>query len=107
MTLVDRTNEKIDLSLEGDVEVYDFSGLPGWNGHSIPTDVYEETDPDTIPTVKRPASLSIDADFESSRDPQDVVWFMFFANDDEPWFKLTYEEAELVYQRLGLILGKS
>lgn len=103
--LVDETNETVELSLEDKVVVDDWSGLPGWNGYGIPTEVYYEIQPGTLPTIEKSATISIDLDFESSRTPQEIVWFMFFT-DDEPWFKLTLEEAEKVYDRLGRVLGK-
>lgn len=88
MTLVDRTNETIPLSLE--------------EGVSVLRDVHSPLSGYTV----EPASLAIDVDFESDRDPVDIIWFMFFAREDEPWYKLTYEEAEKVYDRLGRCLGK-
>lgn len=75
MSLVDRTNETIVLSLE--------VGLDG-----------------------EPATVNVDAEYDSSFTPPDRVWLMF-ATDGEPWFKLTYEEAGLFHDRLGLILGRA
>lgn len=56
-----------------------------------------------------PAHLEIELDGETRGGPggeyEEWVWFMFFA-DNEPWFKLTIDEAEAVYASLGKILGK-
>jgi len=81
MSLTDRTNEDITLSLEEGIDIYGKGG-----GHLDP------------------ATLSIEPDLDNSFTPQQWVWFMF-ATDNEPWFKLTYEEAAQVHDRLGRILG--
>ena len=81
MSLTDRTNERITLSLEEGIDIYGKGG-----GHFDP------------------ASLHIDTDYDTSLTPSSRVWFMF-ATDNEPWFKLTYEEAAQVHDRLGRILG--
>ena len=81
MSLTDRTNARIALSLE-----------EGLDAHSLDCGHFD------------PATLSIDADHDISSTPQEWVWFMF-ATDNEPWFKLTYEEAAQVHDRLGRILG--
>ena len=81
MSITDRTNEDITLSLEEGIDIYGKGG-----GHLDP------------------AMLSIDAGYESSFTPSNLVWLMF-ATDNEPWFKLTYEEAAQVHDRLGRILG--
>jgi len=52
-----------------------------------------------------PAFLTVEPDFDSSLTPSEWVWLMF-DHDEEPWFRLTYEEAERLHSRLGLILGK-
>ena len=103
MSLVDRTNETILLSLEDDVSVLDFSSIEGYDGYSAP--ISPDIDYSALPTVLEPASLSIDADGDSSQTPDSWIWFSFFV-DDEPAYRLTYEEAEKVYDRLGRILGK-
>lgn len=75
MSLVDRTNEEIELSIE-------------------------------LPVG---AVLVLDTDSDSSFDPPHWVWLEVRPSDDErearAW-RLTYAEVELLYQRLGLILGK-
>ena len=81
MSLTDRTNERITLSLEEGLDIYGKGG-----GHLDP------------------AKLSINADYDSSLTPSARV-FLMFATDNEPWFKLTYEEAAQVHDRLGRILG--
>lgn len=102
MTLENVTNRTIPLSLEPLVDVQDWSGLPGWDGYSVPTG----TDTSGAPWVQEPASLTVDADYESSSVPPHSVLLAFFT-DDEPWYRLTYEEAEMLYERLGLILGRN
>lgn len=52
------------------------------------------------------ASMSVDIDSDSSDNPPVWVWLMFNWAD-EPWFQLTLEEAGLLHDRLGLILGRS
>ncbi len=79
MSLVDQTNETIPLSIHAS---RDFVGE------------YEE------------ASMSVDVDFDSSMEPSTWVWLMFNWAD-EPWFRLTLEEAGALHDRLGLILGRS
>lgn len=51
------------------------------------------------------ASISVDLDFDSSYEPSSWVWLMFNWHD-EPWFRLTLEEAGLLHDRLSLILGR-
>lgn len=77
MSLEDRTNETVLLSL------HEGEGVDGYE-----------------------AAVDIDVEFDSSLDPQWRVWFMF-TTEDEPWFKMTLEEAGLIHDRLGLILGRS
>jgi hypothetical protein len=82
MSLVDRTNEEIVLSQH--------RGALG--------------EPE--------GSVNIDIDWESSREPADLVWLMFYAKtpgdaSSEPWIRLTVDEAEKVYDRLGRCLGKA
>lgn len=68
MALIDRTNEKIPLSLDGG-------------------------------TV-----LAVDADFDSSFDPPQ--WVNIDNEADDDWrLRLTYDEARLLHDRLGRILG--
>ena len=81
MIITLRANEDITLSLEEGIDAYSKGG-----GHVDP------------------ATLSIEPDLDSGFTPQQWVWFMF-ATDNEPWFKLTYEEAAQVHDRLGRILG--
>ena len=81
MSLTDRTNARITLSLE-----------EGLDMHSLDCGHFD------------PATLSIDTDHDSSLTPSARV-FLMFATDNEPWFKLTYEEAAQVHDRLGRILG--
>ena len=81
MIITLRANEDIILSLEEGIDAYGKGG-----GHLDP------------------AALSIEPDLDSRFTPQQWVWFMF-ATDNEPWFKLTYEEAAQVHDRLGRILG--
>ena len=55
-----------------------------------------------------PAHLDVDHDSDSSFDPSH--WVNFCWTDDEhdsDRIKLTYEEAGLLHDRLGLILGRS
>lgn len=76
--LVDQTNEIITLSI-----------------HAARDYVEEDCE----------ASLSVDIDHDSSETPSTWVWLMFnWAG--EPGFQLTLEEAGLLHDRLGLILGR-
>jgi hypothetical protein len=86
MSLVDRTNEEISLSLH------------------MPT-TYEATE--EWEAGEDAASVYIDADRDSSFTPSEWVCMSFtdFSHDSDT-FRLTYEEAELVWERLGLVLGK-
>lgn len=79
MSLIDQTNRTILLSME---EQYD--------------DDY----------ACHPVTLSVDVDFESSLTPSNWVWLML-DSEEGPWFHMTYEEAGLLHDRLGLILGRS
>jgi len=72
VSLVDRTNEEIPLSLMSSLN-------------------------DT---------LYVDADFDSALNPTDWVHFSSHLEDDL-YFKMTYAEAGLLHDRLGLILGRS
>jgi len=91
---------KIELHLEDKVEVEDWSGLPGWNGYSVPTD----TDTSGTPLVQKTATLSVHPDFDSSSTPNHWIWLCFFT-EDEPFFKLSYSEAEQLRDRLTELLG--
>lgn len=51
------------------------------------------------------ASLSIEFDTDSSFTPDHWIWMMF-NYQEEPWFRITFEEAQKIYDRLGLLLGK-
>ncbi|WP_025157262.1 hypothetical protein [Leifsonia aquatica] len=84
MSLVDRTNETIALSL-----------------HRPMLDDF----PPYAPV--HPASLDVDADSDSSFDPSHWVHVALTDEDhDSDRIKLTYEEAGLLHDRLGLILGR-
>lgn len=105
MSLVDRTNERIPLSLHKPMIGPDWSGLPGWNGYGVPAD----TDVSGVTATKEtPAELYVDADSDSSFDPSH--WVAIHLTDevnDSSAIKLTYDEAGLLHDRLGLILGRS
>ncbi len=76
--LVDDTNETIPLSIHAaETTVSEYEGV----------------------------SMSVDLDFDSSHTPSSWVWLMFNWGD-EPWFRLTVEEAGLLHDRLGLILDR-
>jgi hypothetical protein len=96
---VNDENRKTILSLEAEVVVSDWSGLPGWNGYSVPTG----TDTSGAPLKMQPVSIVIDADGDSSYDPSDWIW-MSFSDDTETFFRLTYEEAAQVRNRLNILL---
>jgi len=52
-------------------------------------------------------TLQVDVDQDSSFDPANWVYFQLTdAEHDADLVTLTYAETELLYQRLGLILGK-
>lgn len=88
MSLVDRTNETIKLSLHTPAIVW--SNKKGeW--------VREES-----------ALLEVNRDQDSSIHPEPWVYLQAQDADEEmsPVIQMTYEEAELLWQRLGLILGK-
>lgn len=70
MSLVDRTNESIPLSIHG--------GEP----------------------------IVVDTDFDSSLTPPQRVHVFGNPDDQDFGFNLTYEEAGLLHDRLGLILGR-
>lgn len=78
MSSVDRTNEEIVLSMESDSL---------WDGTPIPV------------------TLTIDHDQDSSISPFSWV-YISASHGDEINLRLTYDEACLAWQRLGLILGK-
>lgn len=102
--LVDTTNETIPLSIHRPMESPDWSGLPGWDGYSIPTGTDTSGVTDTVLT---PAHLSVDVDQDSSFDPP--VWVHIALTDEAHDFdriKLTYAEARLLRDRLILILGE-
>jgi len=99
MTSVDDEHRVTVLSLEATVEVPDWSGLPGWNGYSVPAG----TDTSRAPTTRVPVALTIDSDGDSSQTPSDWILFMF-SNEDENWFMLTYEEVAQVRNRLNILL---
>lgn len=105
MSLVDRTNETILLSTHRPMESPDWSGLPGWDGYSVPTG----TDMSGVTgTVFTPAELNVDVDGDSSCDPRHWVHICWTDDEhDSDRIKLTYEEAGLLHDRLGLILGRS
>lgn len=73
MSLVDRTNETITLSIH--------------------------TGPDN--------NIVVDHDFDSSLTPQHRVHIYSNVDDQDFGFNMTYEEAGLMHDRLGLILGRS
>lgn len=84
MSLIDRTNEEITLSqhepLKGENEVGAYFHEP---------------------------ALYVDADSDSSFTPSSWVGIHFTdAEHDSDRIKLTYEEAGLLHDRLGLILGR-
>lgn len=67
---------------------------------------------ESVPGRRTPASIQIDSDSDSSFTPPNWIWLMLaFGNQDhepcEEWFKVTYEEAERMYDRLGLLIGKT
>ena len=49
--------------------------------------------------------LEVDADGDSSFDPS--AWVHVFLSEYDDVFNMTYEEAGLLHDRLGLILGRS
>jgi hypothetical protein len=79
MSLVNRANESIALSL--------------YQGLDDDKKIY-------------PAQIEVDADSDSSFDPPAWVYIARTdANHDSDTMKLTYHEAELLRDRLSLILG--
>lgn len=70
MSLEDRTNEEIELTMPGQ------------------------------------GTLSVDIDRDSHVWPEPWVWLMFDGGD-EHWSRLTLEEAGMLHDRLGLILGRA
>jgi hypothetical protein len=90
MSLVDRTNETILLSQHksqtwDSIRIFD---------HELEAGSY-------------PASLNVDADGDSSCDPSQWVHINWTDDThDADRIKLTYDEADQLYDRLGLILGK-
>ena len=92
-------NETIVLSLQPLVEEADWSGLPGWNGYSVPAG----TDVSGAPTKMAPVVMRIDEDFDSSFKP--CTWVtMSVSTDDEPHYRLTYGEASRLRNRLNQLL---
>lgn len=103
MSLIDRTNEQIPLSLHEPMESADWSGLPGWDGYSVPTG----TDTSAATGTKlTPAGLWVDADSDSSFAPSHWVHVCWTDDEhDSDRIKLTYEEARRLRDRLTLIVG--
>lgn len=69
--------------------------------YTIPLSLHEPMEVDVA------AHLNVDADSDSSFDPSH--WVYIHLTDDEhdsDRVKLTYEEAGLLHDRLGLILGR-
>lgn len=99
MVHVNDENRRTILSLEPEVAVPDWSGFPGWNGYSVPTG----TDTSSAPLKMQPVSLAIDSDGDSSYDPSNWIWLLF-SDDEETSFRLTYEEAAQVRNRLNSLL---
>ena len=93
----DMTDErKIVLSIEDELVTPDWSGLPGWDGYSVP----EGTDTSNAPMKPYPVTVTVETDSDSSFTPSQWVWLMFFA-DEEPWFRFTYGEAVQLRDKLS------
>ncbi|MET4703095.1 hypothetical protein [Frigoribacterium sp. UYMn621] len=95
MSLVDRTNEQISLSMH-EPSTWE-APTPGLMARGADWDAGTS-----------PAELDVDADSESGRTPS--AWINISWSDidhDSDTVQLTYEEAGLLHDRLGLILGRS
>jgi hypothetical protein len=66
---------------------------------TIPLTLEVSPEPDEV------ATLNVDADSDSSFDPSEWVWLSFYSGD-EASYRLTYQEAELLHDRLGRVLGE-
>lgn len=99
MTNVNDENRTVILSMEPQVQVPDWSGLPGWDGYSVPTGI----DTSDAPTKYEPVSVTIDSDGDSSFDPSIWIW-MCFSDENETSFHLTYGEAAKIRNRLNVLL---
>lgn len=89
MSLIDRTNERIPLS------------------QHLPLK-YVRDEEGRWPEGEHEPQLYVDADSDSSCDPSQWVGIhLTDSRHDSDRITLTYEEAGLLHDRLGLILGRS
>lgn len=92
MSLADRTNEEIPLSLHGPL----IDGR-GYYLHGVPQGEFGDYE----------ACLHVDVDFDSDYTPAERVTISLTDNNhDSDTIEMTYEEAGLLADRLNLILGR-
>jgi hypothetical protein len=65
----------------------------------------DETNYEILLSMEGGIPLHTDSDFDSSVSFEPWVWLMF-GGDEEPWFRMTLEEAGRLHDRLGLILRR-
>jgi len=66
----------------------------------------DETNREIPLSLEGGVTLSVDADHESTRKPAEIVWIIVDDDHHEPIYRLTYDEARKLHDRLGLILGR-